>query len=120
MQIDMNPNTPSKYIIFLAQKYPFHLRLSAQPPISPPRGPKEAVFGLQLICPENHQITLHSKHTEHSDAYWTPIAVYYSLKTKKYIIVRLPTIEIDVCPLTDCLEKQVKSKISKLYLLHIF
>jgi hypothetical protein len=88
------------------QKYPFHLRLSATPPISPPRGPKEAVFGLQLICPENHQITLHSKHTEHSDAYWTPIAVYYSLKTKKYIVIRLPTIDIDVCPLTDCLDSQ--------------
>lgn len=101
--------------IFLARENPLNVSEMDNSPItSPPTKPKEAVFGLQLICQENHPlIGLSHKYHLHPDAIWTPIAVYYVPIKKSYLMVRLPVIELDLCPMSPCQQSKVSLDVVK-------
>uniref|UniRef100_A0AC34QSB2 G-protein coupled receptors family 3 profile domain-containing protein n=2 Tax=Panagrolaimus sp. JU765 TaxID=591449 RepID=A0AC34QSB2_9BILA len=90
--------------IATARENPLNVTEMENSPITPPPiKPKEAIFGLQLICQENHPLHVSShKHHLHPDAIWTPIAVYFVPIKKSYLMVRLPVIELDLCPMSPC------------------
>lgn len=92
---------------FSAKLNPLKVTELEKPPIVPPPTRKnDPEYGLQLICqdvhPGNPNVQKHQGHQLHPDAVWTPIAVYYNEITKKYLTVRLPVIDLDVCPLSAC------------------